>query len=162
MPLSFMDEDTRHQLERKEESTRNSLSCLSALGQAPSLRRAISSPAWHHQGALRNHCSRGSCAGFDQFVRDQLQAKIAKVEVVTEALSLLKNPQIEFALLSSCLALRKFMFFLRTADTSEMEDILSQFDTITREALSRIIAFPLTDLQWRQAKLPCSLGGVGL
>ena len=93
---------------------------------------------------------------------DQLQAKIAKVEVVTEALSLLKNPQIEFALLSSCLALRKFMFFLRTTDTSEMEDILSQFDTITREALSRIIAFPLTDLQWRQAKLPCSLGGVGL
>ena len=54
------------------------------------------------------------------------------------------------------------MFFLRTTDTSEMEDLLSQFDTITREALSRIIAFPITDLHWRQAKLPCSLGGLGL
>ena len=52
LPLSFMDEDTRHQLERKEESTRNSLSCLSALGQAPSLRRARSSTTLkqsHHQ-----------------------------------------------------------------------------------------------------------------
>ena len=54
------------------------------------------------------------------------------------------------------------MFFLRTTDTTNMVDLLGQFDTITREALSRIIAFPLTDLQWRQAQLPCSKGGVGL
>ena len=104
----------------------------------------------------------GAPVGYNQYVREKLQEKISKIEETTQALALIKNPQIEYVLLSSCLALRKFMFFLRTTDTSTMDDILSQFDTITREALSRIVAFPLTDLQWRQAKLPCSMGGVGL
>ena len=40
--------------------------------------------------------------------------------------------------------------------------MLAQLDVTTRDALSRIIGYPLTDLQWRQAKLPLSLGGVGL
>ena len=104
----------------------------------------------------------GSPVGYEGFVRDQLQKIINKVKVATEALTLLQNPQIEFALLSSCLALRKFMFFLRTSDTSSMTDILCQFDSMTREAISRIIAYPITDLQWRQAKLPISMGGLGL
>ena len=104
----------------------------------------------------------GSPVGYDNFVKDQLQKIVDKVKVTTEALVQLENPQVEYVLLSSCLALRKFMFFLRTTDTTTMTDLLGQFDSITREALSRIIACPLTDLQWQQAKLPRSMGGVGL
>ena len=39
---------------------------------------------------------------------------------------------------------------------------MAEFDHETREALNRILGAPLTDLQWRQAKLPISLGGMGM
>ena len=54
------------------------------------------------------------------------------------------------------------MFFLRCTPTFTFDDLLSRFDSITREGLSRILGHPLTDLQWRQAKLPISMSGVGL
>ena len=54
------------------------------------------------------------------------------------------------------------MFFLRCTNTLGMEELLSSFDIITREALSSIVGHPITDLQWRQANLPLSMGGLGL
>ena len=47
-------------------------------------------------------------------------------------------------------------------DTSGHEQPLKDFDNLTREALSRILGTPLTDLQWAQACLPIGLGGMGL
>ena len=43
-----------------------------------------------------------------------------------------------------------------------MEDLLASFDAITREAISCIVGHPLTNTQWQQAKLPLSMGGLGL
>ena len=54
------------------------------------------------------------------------------------------------------------MFLLRSTDTSTFPHILAQFDSITREALGRIIGGPLTDEEWAQAKLPIPMGGVGM
>ena len=39
---------------------------------------------------------------------------------------------------------------------------MEEFDSITREALSRILGGPASDESWAQAKLPISMGGLGL
>ena len=54
------------------------------------------------------------------------------------------------------------MFFLRSTLTTGMDDLLGSFDSITREALSSILGGPVSDLEWRQSKLPTSMGGCGL
>ena len=104
----------------------------------------------------------GAPVGYENFVGEKLSEKVSQIESITEALPLLQNPQLEFVLLSSCLGLRKFMFFLRTTMTTDHQDLLLKFDSVTREGLSRILGLPLTHLQWRQAKLPVTLAGVGL
>ena len=68
----------------------------------------------------------------------------------------------EFCLLRSCLALSKIMFNLRTVDTTPFLPLLQEFDRTTREALVRILGSPVSDQQWQQAKLPVSMGGLGL
>ena len=72
------------------------------------------------------------------------------------------NPHLEFVLLRSCLALPKFIFLLRSTDTTNFSEVLLEFDNITREAVSRIMGGPLTHQAWCQAKLPVSMGGLGL
>ena len=54
------------------------------------------------------------------------------------------------------------MFSLRTADTSEHQEPLEEYDRITREAIARIMGSTLSDQQWSQATLPTSMGGLGL
>lgn len=54
------------------------------------------------------------------------------------------------------------MFIRRAVDTTPFQAQLQDFDIITREALNRILATPITDLQWAQAKLPVTMEGLGL
>ena len=68
----------------------------------------------------------------------------------------------EYTLLKSCLSLPKIMFSLRTVETTNLQDLLKEFDMLTREALTRILGSPVQDQQWEQAKLPVSMGGLGL
>ena len=51
---------------------------------------------------------------------------------------------------------------LRALDTSGFGDLREEFDEITRAALNGIVGTPVTNLQLEQAKLPVSLGGLGL
>ena len=104
----------------------------------------------------------GAPVGYENFAREGLTDKVEKVQKVTEMLPLLKDPHLEFVLLRSCLSLPKLMFLLRTLDTTIFGDQLEQFDMVTRGALSRILGTPITDVGWEQAKLPVSMGGLGL
>ena len=45
---------------------------------------------------------------------------------------------------------------------TQLKDQLKEFDSITREGLTRILGTPLSDRTWQQAKLPVSMGGMGL
>ena len=54
------------------------------------------------------------------------------------------------------------MFSLRTVDTTDHQPPLEEYNRITREAPTRIMGSPLQDLQWSQASLPTSIGGLGL
>ena len=104
----------------------------------------------------------GTPIGDHSFVQDKLKQKIEKVRSITEHLPLLHDAHLEFVLLRSCLALPKVTFSLRTTDPTNHQDIWKDFDSITREALTRILGCPVNDLQWSQAKLPVSMGGLGL
>ena len=104
----------------------------------------------------------GSPVGDAAFVEEALKAKIKKVENICSALPDLQQPHLEFCLLRSCLSLPKIVYLLRTTDTSSASHLLDQFDSVTRESLSRIIGGPISEAEWQQAKLPITLGGVGL
>ena len=104
----------------------------------------------------------GAPLGHLGYEAELLQEKVNKVQEITSLLPDIQDPQIEFCLLRSCLSLPKIMFTLRTVDTTAHRPLLSQFDRETRESLNRILGAPLDDLQWRQAKLPVALGGMGL
>ena len=46
--------------------------------------------------------------------------------------------------------------------TTNLQDLLKEFDMLTREAMTRILGSPVQEQQWEQAKLPVSMGGLGL
>ena len=81
---------------------------------------------------------------------------------ITGLLPQLEDPHTEFALLRSCLSLPKLSFLLRVVDTSGHRHLLQEFDQVTREGLIRILGTPVNDRAWKQAKLPVSMGGLGL
>ena len=104
----------------------------------------------------------GAPIGSQDFVRGELKSKVEKIRKIVELLPSIQDPHTQFVLLRSCLSLPKLSFILRTTDTSPFNDILQEFDRLVRGALSNILGAALTDLQWRQASLPVSMGGLGL
>jgi hypothetical protein len=104
----------------------------------------------------------GAPVGSPDFVEAALQERLAKVKKITELLPSLRDPQIEYVVLRSCLALGKFMYNLRTVDTTAHQPLLISFDAVTREALSRILGSPVPGDAWQQANLSASQGGMGL
>lgn len=104
----------------------------------------------------------GAPVGHRAFTKAKLEERVEKVRQVTELLPHLQDPHTEFTLLRSCLGLPKVMFTLRTVDTTDHQEVLTSFDSITRGALSRILGTPVTDSQWAQSKLPAAMGGLGL
>ena len=104
----------------------------------------------------------GCPVGDLKWEKEAIEARVEKVRQVTGHLPLLKDPHTEFVLLRSCLALPKVMHLLRSVDPTHLQLQWTEFDRITREALTRILGAPITDLQWRQAKLPVSMGGMGM
>ena len=104
----------------------------------------------------------GAPIGSSEFVAQFVKKKVEKIKTITSLLPSLHQPHLEFVLLRSCLSLPKIVYILRTTDPSLISDLLLEFDSTSREALSCIIGGPLSDLSWQQAKLPISMGGVGL
>ena len=104
----------------------------------------------------------GAPVGDDRHLEEAIYQKVEKIGQVTAKLPLLKDPQTEYVLLRSCLALPKISFLLRVANTTSFPAHLQDFDRMIRESLARILGAPITNNQWLQARLPISLGGLGL
>ena len=56
----------------------------------------------------------------------------------------------------------KALHILRTVNTASHPAFLANFDSLIREALTRILGAGIADRQWSQANLPGSMGGLGL
>ena len=104
----------------------------------------------------------GTPVGSHHFIQERIRDKIERVRNITSQLPLLQDAQTEFVLLRSCLSLPKVMYVLRTTDPTHHQALWQEFDSITREALTRILGSPVDGLQWAQAQLPVSMGGLGL
>ena len=104
----------------------------------------------------------GTPIGNKEFVKKELEAKVVKIRKIVELLPTIQDPHTQFVLLRSCLSLPKLSFVLRTTDTSPFQDILQDFDRLVQDALGSILGTALSDLQWKQASLPVSMGGLGL
>ena len=83
----------------------------------------------------------GAPLGHRGYETELLEEKVAKVKRITTLLPDIEDPQIEFCLLRSCLALPKIMFNLRTVDTSAHRPILAAklqvFELLTLRTLLR-------------------------
>ena len=104
----------------------------------------------------------GAPLGHTGYESEFIREKIDKIRQITSLLPDLQDAHSEFSLLRSCLSLPKFIFVLRTVDTSPHRPLLDEFDQITREGMSRILGFPLSPLQWDQTKLPVTMAGLGI
>ena len=115
-------------------------------------------PAKKSQGIVTLGCPIRSADCIKQYIEE----KISKVQNLTDKLQTLNDAQLEYILLRSCLHLPKVIYLLRTVDPQPYLKQWAQFDMVTREALSRILANPVTDQVWCEAKLPPTMGGLGL
>ena len=104
----------------------------------------------------------GAPIGSSEYVVQFIKKRVEKIRDITTLLPSLHQPHLEFVLLRSCLALPKIVYLLRCTDTTSHADLLQEFDSITRDSLSRILGLPVSDQGWQQAKIPVSLGGLGL
>ena len=104
----------------------------------------------------------GAPIGDDQYVEEVLRRRLESMRSLVAELHTLEDPHIEYTLLRSCFSFPKFAFALRTVDTSDHPDILQDFDLVVKEGIEGILGAPLPPLQWDQASLPLSLGGLGL
>lgn len=104
----------------------------------------------------------GSPVGSLDFERRVIGERMEKVREISHRLPLIQDPQTEFALLRSCLSLPKLMFTLRTTKPTHHLDMWQEYDSITRDSLSRILGSSIPNYQWEQATLPVSAGGLGL
>ena len=103
----------------------------------------------------------GAPLGSENFVGEVIRTKIDKIRQVTSLLPDLQDPHTEFALLRSCLALPKLLFLLRTVDTTPFQHLLAEFDSLTREALTRILGSPIPPLAVGTSQAPCHNGRYG-
>ena len=92
-----------------------------------------------------------------------VNSRISETETtILSKLSSISNPQVQLALLRSCLSLPKLLYTLRTCKPTSLTAAYQRFDEIQYSALEDILGSPLSPLAWRQASLPVSLGGLGL
>ena len=89
-----------------------------------------------------------------------LQEKIADLELSVEHLSLLQAND-ALCLLKNALAMPKLQFILRTSPCCG-NPLLSTFDGVLPNGLSKILNIELNDSQWKQASLPVQMGGLGV
>ena len=57
---------------------------------------------------------------------------VTKVKRITSLLPLLGNPRTEGVLLRSCLGLPKMMFTLGAVETANHQEVLQNYDSVTR------------------------------
>ena len=106
----------------------------------------------------------GAPVGSAAFSRSVVTARVEKLSVILSKVATLQDPQVQLALVRSCFGLPKFAYCLRTCDPAIASYEFADFDDAQCQALSSIVAAPLSteDPHWILASLPVSLGGLGL
>jgi hypothetical protein len=105
----------------------------------------------------------GCPLGGEEFAEALVGKRVEKIRQCLSRLHRLQDPQIELALLRSCMGMPKFNFCLRTCSPSHIQRAIKAFDECISESLVRLLGGPgCTQAALTQAQLPASLGGLGL
>jgi len=104
----------------------------------------------------------GTPIGSSAFVDGYIASTVQNLEDVIGLLPALSCPHSAFLLLKYCLSACKVMHLLRSLPYLKGAHLAQRSTSIIRDALSVIVGVPLSELQWELARLPTSLGGVGL
>ena len=104
----------------------------------------------------------GTPMGNANFSNETLGRRISKIEEAMRKLPDLNDSHVEFTLLRSCLGLPKFNFCLRTCKPRELAASFESFDGLLRHSLCALLGSQVDEMQWMQASLPVSMGGLGL
>ena len=77
----------------------------------------------------------GSPIGSLDYERRMISERMDKVRDISQKLPLIQDPQIEYALLRSCLSLPKMIFTIRTSNPTQHLNMWQEYDEITRHSL---------------------------
>jgi hypothetical protein len=104
----------------------------------------------------------GSPVGDQVFAQSLLDKRIDKISVLLQKLNALNDPQVQFALVRSCVGFPKIAFSLRTCPPEFVKNQLRKFDNMMYTCLTQIIGTDLPKKAWLQSSLPVSMGGAGI
>jgi hypothetical protein len=90
------------------------------------------------------------------------ESKLDGLEKLITSLGALQDAQIQYQLLRHCLGAGKITYLLRASCLSLHPHLLTRADTLLRHGLASVLGHTISDLQWSQAALPTSVGGLGL
>ncbi len=104
----------------------------------------------------------GCPIGTPDFCSKYVSGRVIKIRQALSNLNLIEDPQIEIALIRSCLGLPRFAFALQTAPPCQIAPAIQEFDDLIEEVFLDRFGLSLSPDQHSQARLPISLGGFGL
>jgi len=79
-----------------------------------------------------------------------------------EVLRDMDHPQVELALLKSCLGFPKFNFALRTCPPSKLRKTIARYDDLIQRSLFTIVGSHMPQQAREQVAISCSMGGLGV
>ena len=100
--------------------------------------------------------------GSDQFVAQWLKTKLAKLEVIIKAISLMPFKHEGFTILKSCAAECRVMYLMRVIPPRQMRSFMKDFDQLLKKGFERLLGIAIKEKWWRLAQLPPKHGGMAL
>jgi hypothetical protein len=104
----------------------------------------------------------GGLIGTDEFIQEQTNLKIDKVQTLLDCILELKDPHVQLTLIRNCASSYKIGYLLRVCDSSSYREQLRRFDDLVTTALNSTLDTNLTKLERDVMGFKPSKGGLGL
>ena len=100
----------------------------------------------------------GSPVGSDDFCVTVVKGRLDTIRTLLDRLPDIKDSQIEYSLLRSCLSLPKFISIFRTCSPSIISSLTAEFDQMIYSSFSQILGACPSPWTWSKATLGCFRG----
>ena len=104
----------------------------------------------------------GAPVGTEAFCVKVLRNRVERIKGMLTKLRILRDPQSEFALLRSCCGFAKFAFSLRTAPSSDILTVCTEFDRLLFQTCRERLGVQISREDEKQWALPIRMGGFGM
>ena len=104
----------------------------------------------------------GAPIGSDAHAEDFMAAKMGKIDLTLQRLSMLADKKVAYDLLRYCDSYCKMVHYMRCAPGVLNPSYLRSFDLKVRHMAGEVLGLPPDDDAWDTAKLAIRLGGLGL